>query len=328
MNPEKEIPVTLIEKYLSGASSESENKQLYDWLTASEENMQEFTRLKQQWDDMMLSIEEPIPVKNDYELIKEKVLKLERRKMIRSALVVAASLAIICSLTFIRLWDNSRNEEEQSVLITTSRGELQQITLPDQTVVWLNSESRLSYFSEEINSPREVFLTGEACFDVAKDPERPFIVRTAYMNIRVLGTRFNVTAYDDTDVVETMTIEGRVSVSVANTEDAPVEMVKNDRATLVKGEQTITLDQVDAALYSRWTEGLLCFKEETLTAIAKKLERRFNLTISLKDQELCDYIFTATFEKEKDIEDILDVFCHTSPIEYVKNGNHIELMLK
>lgn len=319
----------LLSKYLAGETDEQENEKLYHWLTDSPEHMQEFIRHKQTWDNITLAQTSPIDAQAVYRNLKKKIQRSHHSKHRFITLAgIAASLLILLGITFL-LDQTSENRSSYNSRITTSRAEQKKIVLPDQTIVWLNSESQLSYNTQK-SGCREVLLSGEAFFEVAKDTLHPFIVKTQNINIKVLGTKFNVNSYEGNDKIETTVIEGHVAVSsrqnIAGHEK--LHLLANDQATFSKNDQKFNQTKVDANAYSLWTQGQLCFKEEALPEIIKILERHFNIDITLNDETLKEYIFTATFEKDKSIKEILEVFKLTSPMDYSLTGKQITIYLK
>lgn len=319
----------LLSKYLAGETDEQENEKLYHWLTDSPEHMQEFIRHKQTWDNITLAQTSPIDAQAVYRNLKKKIQRSHHSKHRFITLAgIAASLLILLGITFL-LDQTSENRSSYNSRITTSRAEQKKIVLPDQTIVWLNSESQLSYNTQK-SGCREVLLSGEAFFEVAKDTLHPFIVKTQNINIKVLGTKFNVNSYEGNNKIETTVIEGHVAVSsrknIAGREK--LHLLANDQATFSKNDQKFNLTKVDANAYSLWTQGQLCFKEEALPEIIKILERHFNIDITLNDETLKEYIFTATFEKDKSIKEILEVFKLTSPMDYSLTGKQITIYLK
>ena len=319
----------LLSKYLAGETDEQENEKLYHWLTDSPEHMQEFIRHKQTWDNITLAQTSQIDAQAVYRDLKKKIQRSHHSKHRFITLAgIAASLLILLGITFL-LDQTSENRSSYNSRITTTRAEQKKIVLPDQTIVWLNSESQLSYNTQK-SGCREVLLSGEAFFEVAKDTLHPFIVKTQNINIKVLGTKFNVNSYEGNNKIETTVIEGHVAVSsrknIAGREK--LHLLANDQATFSKNDQKFNLTKVDANAYSLWTQGQLCFKEEALPEIIKILERHFNIDITLNDETLKEYIFTATFEKDKSIKEILEVFKLTSPMDYSLTGKQITIYLK
>ncbi len=199
-----------------------------------------------------------------------------------------------------------------------------EVILGDGTHIYLNSGSELkypSYFSA--NSSREVYLKGEAYFEVFKDENRPFIVITDELNTKVLGTKFNVSAYSNTEATEVVLVEGLVGIKV-NEEKINDYLILNpsQKGYKLKKEENILIEDVSVAKYISWKDGVLMFENESTENIFKVLERRYNVIIQNNYTGLNNHYFTGTFEHES-IEEILNTIKNHTPFNYTKNGEEI-----
>jgi len=152
-------------------------------------------------------------------------------------------------------------------------------------VVWLNAGSRLFYPTSFKNKTREVTLFGEAYFEVSKNPEMPFIVKTSTMDIKVLGTIFNVSAYTEDNVVQTVLKEGSVSIrrKDAGFFENDIVIKPNQMATFNKTTSDTKIYEVDAEYYTLWTKGLISFEEIDFKRIIQKIERFYNIKVDFSD---------------------------------------------
>jgi transmembrane sensor len=166
-------------------------------------------------------------------------------------------------------------------------GNQSRVVLSDNTVVWLNAGSRLVYPTLFRDKTREVLLFGEAYFEVAKNPEKPFIVKTSDLDIRVLGTKFNVSAYAEDNVVQTVLKEGSVAVRRigAGLFEKDIVMLPNQMAAFNKTTGETKVKEVDTDYYILWTKGLISFEEIDFVRVIKKLERFYNISISFSDNQ-------------------------------------------
>jgi ferric-dicitrate binding protein FerR (iron transport regulator) len=317
----------LIRKYLDGLSTEDENRALYEWLSESEANLLEFKELKRDHDRIGIATAgagSPQQARRRTEL---KIAARRRRRRIGRAVASSAAAVVLALLFAIGPTDRDDPRAEE-VAFLTRRGEQKGITLPDGSVVTLNAERRLSYIFDEARNLRLVLLTGEAFFDVVRDTLNPFIVRTDHVNARVLGTKFNICDYPEDMTVETTIMEGRVALSLAGSDEAPIEVTANDRATLVKGSGSLRLDRLDPSSIAQWMNGALVFREALLGDIAGRLERHYDVSVTLADPRLREMVYTATFDRDTPIADILELLSYTSPVEYTIAGSRIEIKLK
>ncbi len=167
-----------------------------------------------------------------------------------------------------------------TIRITVPRGSEYKIRLGDGSMVWLNSESRIEYPEHFADDCREVRIWGEAFFDVERDGQRPFVVMTSKAEIRVFGTSFNVSAYDDEDAVTTTLVSGSVEVS---TPENTVRLTPGKQAKVCAGSPGITVGEVDASLYSAWTRGVFEFDKMTLADICARLSRWYDVQFVFED---------------------------------------------
>ena len=321
-------PIKLISKYLDGLTTETENRTLYEWISESGSNLAEFRELKRDHDRLAIMISGTDSPEQARSKTGRKIAARRRRRRIGIAAAAVSAAVVLLAALFVATSPKSTDANADEIAYRTERGEQKGITLPDGSVVTLNAESRLSYIFDDARNLRLVFLTGEAFFDVVRDTLNPFIVRTDHVNARVLGTKFNMCAYPTDRMVETTIIEGRVALSLSGSGEEPVEVVANDRATFVKGSSSFRLDRIDASLSAQWMSGALVFRESYLGDIAGRLERYYDVTVTLADMELYPMVYTATFDKDTPIADILELLAFTSPIEYTVDGKQIEIKLK
>jgi transmembrane sensor len=214
-------------------------------------------------------------------------------------------------------FDNKNRVNQLSTVYNTaetSLGMRSSLTLPDGTKVWLNAGSKLSYpilFSDE---RREVKLIGEAYFEVKKDEDRPFFVNAGSMNIIVSGTIFNCNAYPENNEIQTVLVEGQVSI--ANESVTEVEVLQpGELAIYSKQNQKATKRKTDLNKYISWKNGKLIFRDDRMDLVVEKLERWYNVEIEIKDREISDYIYTATFIDES-LDQVLKMLSLSAPIKY------------
>lgn len=191
------------------------------------------------------------------------------------------------------------------------------VQLSDGTEVNLNYGSKIKYPRVFKGDKREVILSGEGYFDVAHNPDNPFIVKTQKLNIKALGTKFNVNAYHCDDVVSTTLVEGKVVIEkvLPGKKVSPVGVLtpgQHIAYNLKSGSIYSEKGNVDK--YIAWKEGKLIFDNEPLTIVAERLERIFNVEIELEDN-IKDFTYTVTFVNDP-LYLILDLMTETTPITY------------
>ncbi|GBF20182.1 fec operon regulator FecR [Arenibacter sp. NBRC 103722] len=210
--------------------------------------------------------------------------------------------------------------------LTVPFGKRFEIELSDGTVVQLNSGTILKYpvtFTDP--NSRDVFLEGEAFFTVQENPDHPFIVHTKKMNVRVLGTKFNVSSYENEDTSSAVLLEGSVKVFKPNEKDnleVGTIISPKQQAVIQNGE--FSVQEVDVQKYIAWTKGILYFDNDRFADIVKELERHYNLKILNNYQELQSVRYTGTFQY-KTISQVLEVFKRNTKFEYELNNDTITI---
>jgi ferric-dicitrate binding protein FerR (iron transport regulator) len=205
-------------------------------------------------------------------------------------------------------------------------GKKLQVELSDGTIVHVNAGSSLKYpvqFNQDQN--RQVFVKGEAYFEVTEDKDHPFVVTMNNRNIRVLGTKFNVSSFDDDENISTVLVEGSVRLysaaenySLANSTALKVGYL----ACWNKSDQQMSLEEVDTRIYTAWINGKMIFKNTSFKSIRKKLERKYNVEIINNNKILDENLYNASFDVET-IEQVLNTFSENFAIDYTIANNQI-----
>lgn len=204
--------------------------------------------------------------------------------------------------------------------IQVPRGGEYRLELADGSVVWLNSDSELKFPPAFNNKQRKVFLKGEAFFDVARNPSLPFVVEIGGMEVKVLGTRFNVNAYREDGVFQTTLVDGKVEVRDLQN-NRRVVLVPDQQARLKDGQ--LFVHPVDASVYTAWIEGKFYFESESLLEIVAQLERWYDVEFFFTREELKYYEFTGVIRRDYAAERILDIIAKTTNVKFDIKGRTI-----
>ena len=199
------------------------------------------------------------------------------------------------------------------------------ITLADGSRVWLNAGSRLIYPSEFVDKKREVFLVGEAFFEVAKNEDQPFFVKTTDIEIKVLGTKFNISAYPEDYSVQTALTEGRVELSRTNAGllEKKIQLSPGKLAYFNKKNKETTIYDVDVEYYSLWTKGLFSFSNTDLNRITRKLERYYNIHFQYDNPFKGSIQITGKLDVTKQQDEVFEYLSHLTGLDFIKlNGNN------
>ena len=266
-------------------------------------------------------------------------------KFIKITLLIAA--ACFACVFFLVKRNNVVEDIKNNEIIAPQSG-ISQIQLPDGTKVWLNADSKLVYGANYGNEYRKVSLTGEALFDVVKDAKHPFIVTTKSISIRVLGTKFNVRSYNNDKTSEAALIRGQIELTVLKNPEKKIILNASDKLTVVNDEQqpeknalsnnlgSGTTEETPIIALSRihqakrdtlpsealWIENKLAFDAEDFEDLADKLDRRYNVTITFKNEEVKRMRFTGRFKNES-IGRALKALQTTNYFHYKTNNNQI-----
>lgn len=312
----------LITNLLTGSSSTSERAELAKWMNSeeAESNSREAWEnasgdiddsLKNEiWNGIQLKIEEagfePIPTRH---IIKHRIFSIPK---------VAASIAIILCSAFAAysLYTTIGHKESMENNIYTFEvepGQKGSMRLADGTVVHLNSASKISFTGDYNSENRVVNLHGEAYFEVAKNPDKRFIVTCNGVDIEALGTEFNVKAYPTDSVITTTLAKGKVKVY---SDEQSVTLLPNGVATYNLKQQSIqasTVDDISIANY--WRTGQLVCKAEPLSSIAETIERMYNVKININDAKLRNMKFTGTIQNNS-LTNVLYIMSLSYPLTY------------
>jgi len=297
----------LLIRLFSGEAEPGEKKEIADWLDLSAENKKLYSDLREIW------LSSGIQTNADNYHLEEAILKfreqvsspkLQRKNQVNfnRILKVAAIFILLLALPFSYYLGTRSSPADNSITtISCAFGDKSSIILPDSSQVWLNSGSKLTFCSNFKNG-RKVSLEGEAFFSVAKDKKHPFRVKTADINIEVLGTQFNLKAYPDENSVSTTLIEGRVHIS---SKYQHTLMSPDQKLIFDKGSKKMTLQQLtDTSVDTEWKEGRFVFHNETLEELKPKLERWFDCDIVFGDDMVKDRRFTGVLGRESILEAI------------------------
>jgi len=208
-------------------------------------------------------------------------------------------------------------------------GNQSKLILSDNTVVWLNAGSRLVYPTFFNGKTREVLLFGEAFFEVSKNAEKPFIVKTSDIEIKVLGTQFNVSAYAEDKVIQTVLKEGSVAIrqNSASFFDKEIVLKPNQMASFSKSSNETMLYDVDASYYTLWTKGLLSFDDVDFNRILKKVERFYNISVNFSEPILGTIRISGKLDLKQNRDEVLEYLEKVS-LTNIERVNDNQYMVK
>ena len=210
-------------------------------------------------------------------------------------------------------------------VIAVERGHKAILTLPDGSKAWLNSESKLTYYSDYNKKKRELQLEGEGYFEVAHNPKKPFVVKSNDMAVEALGTVFEVKAYSDDNLISSVLMKGKIRVT---TPGGVAVLAPNQR--ILYDKKTHKMNQQDVARsddFASWKNNELRFEDESLQDIAKSIQRIYNVKIVFTDEKTKNYHFTGTVPNDS-LEGVLNIITMTSPVSFQINNKQVTIFKK
>lgn len=324
-----EINEEILAAYLSGELDAEQRAAVEAWYDASPANrrlMGEIYRLLYLND--RINDTARIDVEKAYVHCRTRIREQARRRVwLRSLKRLAASAAVIVVLLAGGWMARSSVERlTRPMVVYTQVGERSQAVLPDGTKVWLNSSSRVEYAASFFSRKRRVKMDGEAYFEVSHDRHAPFVVSTNGLDIRVLGTRFNIRNNEDKHLITTVLLEGSVEASVTGERGTALRLHPSQQLIFDTDTKSMLLTDIPTAERSiNWIYGRFSFEHNTLEEIAEELNRCYNVDIRFKDDALRQLRFSGDFQVDDGIYHIMSVLQLTYKFNYRIVDNDIEI---
>ena len=333
----------LVSKRLSGEATEAELRELDAVLNSDAAHALQFKIQQQYWEeheslnqqDVEASLQKllgrlELPAEEATPEIAPKTRRIFGYS--RISVAAAASIIVIISLSIFFL-PVARKQSSHSQLASlekkqNSKGIKSTIQLADGSKIWLNADSKIQYPEVFEGDTREVYLNGEAFFEVAKNPAKPFIIHLANGTVRVLGTSFNIRAYDNEKSVETSVATGKVAFiprykNVTKKVDT-IFLTPNKKLSYVFTAEKIEVAPTVAVNDKAWTEGKMIFKAMRLQEIATELERNFAKKVVFLDEAAKNYILTGSFQ-DNSLEEVMYYFSLSKKIYYKITDNELHI---
>jgi transmembrane sensor len=314
-----------IERYISGNADKNDIVFVESLFARGEQNFGLSNHLKAEWESenqydipseallnsMLDKVHHLIRTKEDQKR------KLFVHRFVRTFSKVAAVLMLPLLLAggltigYLLNTSNAISEQSASSVIHAPMGSRVSFSLPDGTIGFLNSGSTLTY-SIPFTNNRNVSLDGEAWFDVTHDQNHPFGINVGTSKVKVIGTSFNVSAYQEAQYIEVVLQQGKVEFYRDNLAEK-ITLSPSQKLIFSHGRVDVTI--TDPAKYLAWTQGMLVFRGDNMAEVARRIERWYNVKVILEDRDLDSYSFRATFEDDS-LEEVLRLLGRTSPIDY------------
>lgn len=318
----KEPEGAAILRYIRGTASEEETVRVESWMQETDENektVQQFARIYH-----ASTTQERILARDPeaaYNKVRNQIRqRSSKTRLSRVYIAAACFIGVLIMSSVISYWKPEVTvPTTQLITVQANAGMRTHLSLPDGTVAYLNSGSTLSYPLPYDKKERKVMLSGEAYFKVAHNEEQPFIVSVMNdkMRVKVLGTEFNLQAYETENNIETTLISGSVFLEVRKNNKIvqTATLIPSEKAIYDWVSGAISIETVNTAYDIAWKEGRLMFKNQPLPQVLKELSLFYNVKFEVRDSVINSYYFTGTFEN-KQLAQVLDYLKISSLIDY------------
>lgn len=318
----------LLSKYLTGDISAEERRMLFRQLKEDEELRKEAAGIQNLSALVSMANEEGTASDSQYRSFvgrrKKRTLLLGLRRVAGYAAIVLFS--VLSTYLLMHYADGKEDALVRYQEFSTPAGQRAKVQLADGTEVWLNANSTLHYPERFDPKRREVELHGEAFFEVGKNKEKPFVVKTSKMDIEVTGTKFNVNAYDTEAYFVTSLLEGSVSVSCAY--DRMNSRVLSPRQQIVVSDHSANVSSFENTDFMSWKDGIFIFDDMLLADIIKKLELYYDVSILMKNTKLGNTRYTGKFRQRDGVESVLRKLQIVYPFRYTKDDEKNLIVLQ
>lgn len=309
----------LAEKYFRGEINDQEEKTLYDWVKADEDHLNALHAWEEAWRHEAEGDASEMWTRMLGRLSAREVLETEdvipERKQAPWWSLAAAVAALLSSLFFL-----FRPVEPQLYTMEAPAGERCRVFLPDSSVVWLNSGSRLCFNDDFNTRKREVKLIGEGYFEVAHRENRPFSVTCGDVSVLVRGTRFNVSAYPEERYVQTSVVDGHVTFIHG---EAHVDLYKGQSARFDLVSETFYRSMEDPEDAAAWTNSQFVYSGISLTELAEKLSRTYAVKFHFNTTEHLNDVFSIALRNNETLPEVLSALERIIPIKTRMEGNNV-----
>ena len=321
--------IELLHRLIAGTTTEEENRQLMEWFRQCASKEEFFMLFETAWkespDEMPRDVQERMYRRLSRELDEKKTKTILLRSRFSWKVwpqIAVACIIIVLGLVNYRMNDKQKQLSTQNFTVLAEKGQRAFITLPDSTKVWLNSDTKISYPADYGLKERNVTLVGEAYFEVAKNPDKRFIVEAKGMQVEALGTSFNVNAYQNDNKIIASLLSGSVRVSY------------DRHVAILKPHESVKVDLLNRS-FSRykdesmqnialWRKNEITFDGEPLEEITHIMSRLYNTTICIEDESLKKVCYIGTI-RNNNLENFIDIINLTTPVVYENKGDTVFL---
>ena len=305
----------LLMKYIKGETTPEEREKVVRWLDEDPEHIHQYHSLRKLYD---ISLWSPIEESQQEE---------KQTRTLKPVWIEFLKVAAVILITFLgtKAFFDWKDEPVKMQTVIVPAGQRAELLLTDGTKVWLNSRSKFKFPDRFQKDARNVELDGEGYFEVTHKEEAPFTVHTSRYDVKVLGTEFNVKAYNSKNQFEASLLKG--SVEVSNMNKSQVVRLRPDEQVISDGSQLIRSVILDKN-YFRWKEGLLCLDDESIGGLIDKLELYYDVKIIVQQASLMKYHYSGKFRISDGVEHVLKVLQLKHKFTYTKDEEQNLIIIK
>lgn len=331
---------SIIGRKLEGDISPEEEQALNEWINISTTNKQVYFQIKELWyhkqdqtnNSQAIAAYDKLINRIKFAEVAQSQTRVQQISFrINQFVKYAAILFFILSFGYLSYYFiEAESTNNEFCTISVPKGNKSEVILSDGSKIWLNNNSKLVYPKKFNAKERRIELIGEAYFEIEKNEKVPFIVQTSDISIKVMGTKFNVSAYANDKFIETTLISGKVMVQSNDNPEIETVLKPGESLTFDKINNQSAVTEVDTEFYTYWMKGEFVFKDERFETLAKRIERIYNVEITFEDEALKDKTYTGDFKVDDNIYTILEIFKRstTVPIDYTTDRNKITIRRK
>lgn len=305
----------LLMKYIKGETTPEEREKVVRWLDEDPEHIHQYHSLRKLYD---ISLWSPI---------EENQQEKKQTRTLKPVWIEFLKVAAVILITFLgtKAFFDWKEDPVKMQTVIVPAGQRAELLLADGTKVWLNSRSKFKFPDRFQKDARNVELDGEGYFEVTHQEDAPFTVHTSKYDVKVLGTEFNVKAYNSKNQFEASLLKG--SVEVSNMNKSQVVRLRPDEQVISDGSQLIRSVILDKN-YFRWKEGLLCLDDESIGGLIDKLELYYDVKIIVQQASLMKYHYSGKFRISDGVEHVLKVLQLKHKFTYTKDEEQNLIIIK
>ena len=318
-----------IQKYLSGNSTEKEQKALLNWIR-QDNHLSEFQAIKKEWKNQIIHETIPSDYQESWNNLQNTIFghmqsNLHRTQRALRFFRYAALLVLLIAIPSMVYFFSQTSSDRLLTYTTVSAdlGQISKVLLPDSSVIWINSGSSIRYNNEFSATNRNIELIGEAYFKVQKNKDLPMLVNSSDLLVKVVGTEFCISAFPEENSTMVILESGKVELTSLTDSNFRQEMSPGEMLSFNKEKKECTITTVNTELYTSWKDGLINVYNLPLSELIVKLERRYNQKFMI-DEAIKDLPYTFTIKNEN-LNSILNLMEKITPVDVVQHDHVIEL---